>query len=50
LDALRGLQELVGQGKITALGLTNFDTERLRIITDAGIRVVVNQVRLLLSP
>jgi aryl-alcohol dehydrogenase-like predicted oxidoreductase len=33
------------EGKIRHLALTNFDTERLRIITEAGIRIVSNQVQ-----
>ena len=35
----------VGQGSSGHLALTNFDTERLRIITESGIRVVSNQVQ-----
>src|SRR6201997_4256516 len=45
LDALRHLADLQQEGKIRHLALTNFDTERLRIITDHGIRVVSNQVQ-----
>ena len=45
LDALDHLAELQGEGKIRHLALTNFDTERLRVIADHGIRVVSNQVQ-----
>lgn len=45
LDALRHLADLRDEGLLRHLGLTNFDTERLRLIRDAGIRVVANQVQ-----
>jgi aryl-alcohol dehydrogenase-like predicted oxidoreductase len=45
LDALKHLADLQQEGKIRHLALTNFDTERLRIITDNGIRIVSNQVQ-----
>ncbi len=45
LDALKYMAELQTEGKIKHLALTNFDTERLRIITDAGIKIVSNQVQ-----
>ena len=45
LDALDHLADLQREGKIRHLALTNFDTERLRIIADHGIRVVSNQVQ-----
>jgi aryl-alcohol dehydrogenase-like predicted oxidoreductase len=45
LDALKYLADLQREGKIRHLALTNFDTERLRIITDHGIRIVSNQVQ-----
>lgn len=45
IDALRYLSELQKEGKIKHLALTNFDTERLRIIGEAGIRIVSNQVQ-----
>ncbi len=45
LDALKHLADLQSEGKIQHLALTNFDTERLRIITEAGIRIVSNQVQ-----
>jgi aryl-alcohol dehydrogenase-like predicted oxidoreductase len=45
LDALGHLADLRDTGKIRHLALTNFDTERLGIITDHGIRIVSNQVQ-----
>jgi len=45
LDALKHLTDLQREGKIRHLALTNFDTERLRLITDSGIRIVSNQVQ-----
>jgi aryl-alcohol dehydrogenase-like predicted oxidoreductase len=45
LDALKYLADLQSEGKIRHLALTNFDTERLRVITDHGIRIVSNQVQ-----
>src|SRR5580700_1279033 len=45
LDALKHLADLRDSGQIRHLALTNFDTERLRIITDHGIRIVSNQVQ-----
>jgi aryl-alcohol dehydrogenase-like predicted oxidoreductase len=45
LDALRHLADLREEGVIRHLGLTNFDTERLAIIADEGIRIVSNQVQ-----
>ncbi len=45
LDALRHLADLQNDGKIRHLALTNFDTQRLAIITGHGIRVVSNQVQ-----
>ena len=45
LDALKHLADLRDEGKIRHLALTNFDTERLRIITEHGIRIVSNQVQ-----
>ncbi|HEY1795224.1 MAG TPA: aldo/keto reductase [Stellaceae bacterium] len=45
LDALSHLADLRDAGKIRHLALTNFDTERLGVITDRGIRVVSNQVQ-----
>jgi len=45
LDALKHLADLQQEGKIRHLALTNFDTERLRVIADHGIGVVSNQVQ-----
>jgi aryl-alcohol dehydrogenase-like predicted oxidoreductase len=45
LDALQHLADLRDDGKIRHLALTNFDTERLRIITERGIHIVSNQVQ-----
>jgi aryl-alcohol dehydrogenase-like predicted oxidoreductase len=45
LEALKYMAELQAEGKIKHLALTNFDTEHLQIITDAGIRIVSNQVQ-----
>lgn len=45
LDALRYLSELQKEGKIKHLALTNFDTERMKIIQQAGIKIVSNQVQ-----
>ena len=45
LEALKHLSDLQQEGKIRHLALTNFDTERLSVIADHGIRVVSNQVQ-----
>jgi aryl-alcohol dehydrogenase-like predicted oxidoreductase len=45
LDALCHLADLRNEGRILHLGLTNFDTERLRIIAENGLPVVSNQVQ-----
>jgi aryl-alcohol dehydrogenase-like predicted oxidoreductase len=45
LDALGHLADFKGEGKIRQLALTNFDTERLRVIAERGIGVVSNQVQ-----
>ncbi|HEY9599185.1 MAG TPA: aldo/keto reductase [Cyanophyceae cyanobacterium] len=45
LDALHYMTELQKEGKIKHLALTNFDTEHLKIITEAGIKIVSNQVQ-----
>ena len=45
LDALRHLADLRDEGKLRHLALTNFDSERLAVITGHGIRVVSNQVQ-----
>ena len=45
LDALKYMSELQEEGKIKHLALTNFDTEHLKIIVEAGIKIVSNQVQ-----
>jgi aryl-alcohol dehydrogenase-like predicted oxidoreductase len=45
LDALDHLADLRQEGKIRHLALTNFDTERLRVIADHRIPIVSNQVQ-----
>ena len=44
LDCLFWLQELMDEGLIHHLGLTNFDTAHLRIVLSSGISIVSNQV------
>jgi aryl-alcohol dehydrogenase-like predicted oxidoreductase len=44
LDALRHLSDLQAKGKIKQIGLANFDTKRLHLIINEGIKVVSNQV------
>jgi aryl-alcohol dehydrogenase-like predicted oxidoreductase len=45
LEALDHLADLQHEGKICHLALTNFDTERLRVIADHGVPIVSNQVQ-----
>jgi aryl-alcohol dehydrogenase-like predicted oxidoreductase len=45
LDALHQLTKLRDDGKISHLALTNFDTERMQIMTDNGIELISNQVQ-----
>jgi aryl-alcohol dehydrogenase-like predicted oxidoreductase len=45
LDALTHLAALRDAGQLRYLGLTNFDTERLRIMTGRGLPIAVNQVQ-----
>lgn len=45
LDALCYLSELQQKGKIKHLALTNFDTEHLKIVIEAGIKIISNQVQ-----
>eukprot|EP00611_Tribonema_gayanum_P025080 TRINITY_DN5647_c0_g1_i1.p1 TRINITY_DN5647_c0_g1~~TRINITY_DN5647_c0_g1_i1.p1 ORF type:complete len:398 (-),score=103.28 TRINITY_DN5647_c0_g1_i1:212-1405(-) len=45
MDALHHMQDMVAEGSIRHLGLTNFDTRRLQLITDKGINIVSNQVQ-----
>ena len=45
LDVLHHLSKLQNEHKIKHLGLTNFDTERVRIMIDNGFKIVSNQVQ-----
>ena len=45
IDALKHLSDLRDEGKIRQIGLTNFDTERMQIMKDAGLRLVSNQIQ-----
>ncbi len=45
MDALHHLSDLQREGKIRHLALTNFDTERLKIIVEGGIKIVSNQAQ-----
>lgn len=44
LDTLMYLQELVEEGLIGAIGVTNFDTAHLRIAKSTGVNIVSNQI------
>ncbi|MDR3496543.1 MAG: aldo/keto reductase [Ancalomicrobiaceae bacterium] len=44
LDAMKGLAALQAEGRIKAIGVTNFDTDHLRVLVKHGIPVVTNQV------
>jgi diketogulonate reductase-like aldo/keto reductase/enamine deaminase RidA (YjgF/YER057c/UK114 family) len=44
LDAMRELAALRQEGRIAHLGVTNFDTDHLRVLVAEGIPVVSNQV------
>jgi aryl-alcohol dehydrogenase-like predicted oxidoreductase/enamine deaminase RidA (YjgF/YER057c/UK114 family) len=44
LDAMKELAVLQREGKICELGVTNFDTDHLRVLVKHGIPVVSNQV------
>lgn len=44
MDALEHLQELRNEGLISGVGLTNFDSQHLRMIAKHGIDIVSNQV------
>ena len=44
LDAMRELTTLRGEGLIGHLGVTNFDTDHLRVLVKHGIPLVSNQV------
>jgi aryl-alcohol dehydrogenase-like predicted oxidoreductase len=45
LDAIDYLSKLCSEGKIKHVGLTNFDTERVKIIVEKGFRIKSNQVQ-----
>jgi aryl-alcohol dehydrogenase-like predicted oxidoreductase len=45
LDALNHLSKLRDEGKIKHLGLTNFDTKRVKIMIEKGFKLVSNQVQ-----
>ncbi|MCV0430519.1 aldo/keto reductase [Nitrosopumilus sp.] len=45
LDALEVLSKLQKENKIKHLGLTNFDTERVKIMKEHGYNIVSNQVQ-----
>jgi len=45
IDALQHLSKLQNEGKIRHLGLTNFDTERIKIIIEKGFEITSNQVQ-----
>lgn len=45
IDAMHNLSKLQTENKIKHLGLTNFDTERLKIILDNGFKILSNQVQ-----
>jgi aryl-alcohol dehydrogenase-like predicted oxidoreductase len=45
MDALKYLTDLKDNGIIKNIGLTNFDTERLQIMTDADLPIVSNQIQ-----
>ena len=44
LDAMAELARLQGEGKIGHLGLTNFNSDHLRLLLKQGIRIASNQV------
>jgi len=45
LDALNHLSKIRDEGKIKHLGLTNFDTQRVKIMVDKGIKLISNQIQ-----
>jgi aryl-alcohol dehydrogenase-like predicted oxidoreductase len=45
MDALTYLSDLRDSGKVKHIGLTNFDTERIEDMIDAGLKIVSNQVQ-----
>ena len=44
LDAMRELSKLQAEGRIGHLGLTNFNTDHLRVLVKQGFRIATNQV------
>jgi aryl-alcohol dehydrogenase-like predicted oxidoreductase len=45
MDALHHLSRLQKEQKIGHIGLTNFDTERVKIMVESGFQIVSNQVQ-----
>lgn len=45
IDAMHHMSKLQQENKIKHLGLTNFDTERVKIMVENGFRIVSNQVQ-----
>ncbi|HZI71167.1 MAG TPA: aldo/keto reductase [Nitrososphaeraceae archaeon] len=45
MDALKYLSDIRDKGTIKHIGLTNFDTEHMQIMTDSDIQIVSNQVQ-----
>ncbi|HKR74393.1 MAG TPA: aldo/keto reductase [Candidatus Nitrosocosmicus sp.] len=45
MDALNYLSDLRDEGMVKHVGLTNFDTERLQIMNDAGLQILSNQIQ-----
>ncbi len=45
LDAMHHLSKLQDESKIKHIGLTNFDTERVKTMIDSGFDVISNQVQ-----
>ncbi len=45
VEAMQWLAELQAAGKIALLATTNMDTQRLREITSAGVRIATNQLQ-----
>jgi aryl-alcohol dehydrogenase-like predicted oxidoreductase/enamine deaminase RidA (YjgF/YER057c/UK114 family) len=44
LDAMRELMGLRREGRIAQLGVTNFDTDHLRVLVGQGVEIAANQV------
>ncbi|MFB5606012.1 MAG: aldo/keto reductase, partial [Nitrosarchaeum sp.] len=45
LDALTNLFKIQSEGKIKHIGLTNFDTPRVKIMIEKGFKLITNQVQ-----